>query len=592
LLAPVVAYAFTALRVSATLWEHGQDWLPIHTAPSIHSFELEHGVEGRGNYNYRCCSKVMRERRIVRGEYGGWSDFFVPILVGKVVVAVLVVGPFVLERPTTARILEGWRRLTGRHGHPADPEFASYLSAALGTLVLEGDRVASMEQLLDCFAKLLAGNGHAGELTNLANQLRAELEEVRFVDQIWEVVQSIIDERSSKSWFSLHRSADLRRRGLTLIADHVLVGLSVNLSLTADPVDQAVRWDAFQRGCVELARRTGDALAGRVGDHGAVFLSGASGSVQRKRQKMLDLAERVERVARRDFGLSLHFGAAAAPGSVPLSRSYQSALAAAESALGSGEKIVFAKAHASPLVLSLRELRQELGRVVEERPEDLSAKFDHYLAKVVAQCGQRVEPAKAHLEVGFEKMAEPLLKNGALEARSFDALRNALNRAAAGARTIRELSSAYHTAVLDLSEAVRRPVPARRDRRLRIALDYIQEHYTEPLRLPRVARVAGFAPSHFSKLFIQRERMPFEEYVRALRLERARHLLFSTDLDSTRVAALSGFRSLQYFCRVFRRVLAMTPLEYRQMRPKPRKGRAESAHTNARKHSHRLRSPR
>ena len=75
-------------------------------------------------------------------------DFFVPVSIGGEVVAVLAVGPIARARPTSANILESWRWLTGRQGHPTDPEFAAYFTATLATLVLDGQKLVKMERLL------------------------------------------------------------------------------------------------------------------------------------------------------------------------------------------------------------------------------------------------------------------------------------------------------------------------------------------------------------------------------------------------------------------------------------------------------------
>jgi len=189
---------------------------------------------------------------------------------------------------------------------------------------------------------------------------------------------------------------------------------------------------------------------------------------------------------------------------------------------------------------------------------------------VAAQCGYRSDAARGHLEAGFERIAAPLLSSGAIDKKSFDALCDVLERAAREAGTITDLFAAYRRAVLDLSDSMQRPVLARQDRSLRTAVEHIHQHYAERLSLKTVARLAGFAPSHFSKLFIKRERVPFEQYVRSLRLERAKQLLADTDLDAARVADLSGFRSPQYFSHVFTEALGMTPLTYRQGRRKTR----------------------
>jgi two-component system response regulator YesN len=60
-------------------------------------------------------------------------------------------------------------------------------------------------------------------------------------------------------------------------------------------------------------------------------------------------------------------------------------------------------------------------------------------------------------------------------------------------------------------------------------------------------------------LFKRREKVTFERYLRNLRVDRAKQLLSTTDLDVQRVAQLCGFGTGQYMARVFRRTLGMTP---------------------------------
>jgi YesN/AraC family two-component response regulator len=143
-------------------------------------------------------------------------------------------------------------------------------------------------------------------------------------------------------------------------------------------------------------------------------------------------------------------------------------------------------------------------------------------------------------------------------------MREALERTADAAHTAVELFAAYRRAVADVSEAAQNAAAAGQDRNLRRSVDYIQQHYTESLRLEKVASVAGFTPTYFSKLFRRREKVSFAKYVAGLRIERAKQLLAGTEIDATRIAQMSGFRSPQYFCDVFRRATGATPLEWRQ----------------------------
>src|SRR5262249_54241843 len=97
----------------------------------------------------------------------------------------------------------------------------------------------------------------------------------------------------------------------------------------------------------------------------------------------------------------------------------------------------------------------------------------------------------------------------------------------------------------------------------RRAITFIDQHFAEALRLTQVARIAGFSPQYFCELFKRRERMTFEQYVRGLRIERAKQLLKGTKLSVERVGQLAGFRLSPYFHRMFRQSVAMTPRAYR-----------------------------
>jgi AraC-like DNA-binding protein len=570
LLGQIVAGTFRALRVSAAI--NNSWWWAIHDQPNVSAFEIEHGVDAeRSSYNTRQFSEVRRTGKPSLGRHAGYFDWFVPIVAKGQQVATLVAGPFAKKRPTATDVVEQWRSITGRQGHPADPEFATYLSAALGTLVLEGQHTRMFGELLSCFAALIAGEGRADALANRADALRVELEKLRFVDRVWDAVREMVDDRSTRTWHGAYRVYGLSQLGLPRVADHALVGLTVSRAAGADPVDEAVRRDALQRKAVELARATGWAIAGRVGDHGVVFLSAASGSAQKTKQRLVDLSDRVTGLARR-FGLSLYFGVSAADPSAPLSRSYHAALGAAESALIQGKRLEFVEPGASHRGHSLRDLRKEIGRSDDERQEARLARFDHYLEAVALECSFRVDAARGYLEAGFERLTEALLAAGGLGERSYRALCDRLDRATDAARTMRELLAAYRRAAADVSEAIAKPVEAHHDRSLESAVDYIRQHYTEPLGVVRVAKVAGFAPNYFSKLFRARERTTFSLYVAGLRVERAKQLLTSTELAATRIAEMCGFRSSQYFSRVFGRATGTTPIDYRR-RPGARKTR-------------------
>jgi AraC-like DNA-binding protein len=265
-------------------------------------------------------------------------------------------------------------------------------------------------------------------------------------------------------------------------------------------------------------------------------------------------------MARRRFGLRLHLGIGSTTSS--LSVQYQEALAAAESALAQGLRVVTV-ADRSAGVSPLGRLRRDLAARVEERPDARKARFERYIDAIAAHCGHRLESTRLHLEAGFERILEGAQTAGAIDAALVERIEAAAGRSASEATTVNDLVAVYRRAVADLYEAAENPTSAPREWRLRRAEQYMRQHYAESASLARVARVAGFAPSYFSKLFRQKHGFTFEQHLLALRIDRAKQLLSGTDLNLQRVAQLCGFSTRHHFGMMFRRMAQETPGRYR-----------------------------
>jgi AraC-like DNA-binding protein len=565
LLTPAVAHAFDTMRVGASLREKHQ-WYAIHALPHpVTEFELAHGREAdRDAYNARCIQRAIRKNETVLGRHRGFSDLFVPIGTGDAVHAILVTGPFATERPTSRDVLERWHGITGRHGHPSDPEFSHYLSVTLSTLLLEGEQLGRYQRMLECFALLSAGRGDARALAAEAAALREVIEQTRFVDRMWEGARSMVDPRTTAAWLSPHRTGELRHLGAEALPEHALVGLAMGKRDEPDAVGEIIRRDAFQRACVDIARRFKGVICGRIADHGVVFMLGGARSSTRARQTLTELGTHAARMARQRFGLTLHLGMGSLAGSAALSLRYEEALGAAERALSQGLSIVSTERGVPPSLSPVRQLREQLAWAGEERARALVPKFERYVEAVAVYCGYRFELARAHLEAGFEQAARALVSGGALDQKSRADMFDTLEREARDSSTVNELFAAYRRAISDLVDAAERPVPAAQERNLRRATTFLHQHYAEPLSLQKVARIAGFAPGYFCQLFKRRERMTLAQYVRRLRIDRAKQLLAGSDLGIERVGQLCGFARRPYFHRVFQEVVGSTPAAFRR----------------------------
>src|SRR5687768_9925011 len=90
--------------------------------------------------------------------------------------------------------------------------------------------------------------------------------------------------------------------------------------------------------------------------------------------------------------------------------------------------------------------------------------------------------------------------------------------------------------------------------RINAVIGYVRENLNDDLSLDTLARVAGFSPFHFHRLFKSITGETINEIVIRLRLERAVMLLRSTpNLSVTQAAFDCGFKSAPVFSRAFKK---------------------------------------
>ena len=106
--------------------------------------------------------------------------------------------------------------------------------------------------------------------------------------------------------------------------------------------------------------------------------------------------------------------------------------------------------------------------------------------------------------------------------------------------------------------------------RLQPLFAYVEQHYGELIRVVKAARICGMSESHFISFFKDATGQSFLAYLNHCRIERAQLLLITTDRSMSDIGQETGFCDQSYFGTVFRRLVSMTPAEYR------RKFRAEA----------------
>lgn len=95
------------------------------------------------------------------------------------------------------------------------------------------------------------------------------------------------------------------------------------------------------------------------------------------------------------------------------------------------------------------------------------------------------------------------------------------------------------------------------------AQEYLYQHYTEELSLDAVAAAAGMEKTALCRAFKKTTGNTILQCVIRMRIEQACHLLLTTSLNISQIAWQCGFGSFSQFSTQFRRLVGMTPGEYR-----------------------------
>jgi AraC family transcriptional regulator len=99
--------------------------------------------------------------------------------------------------------------------------------------------------------------------------------------------------------------------------------------------------------------------------------------------------------------------------------------------------------------------------------------------------------------------------------------------------------------------------------RLRAVVEYIEAHLDAGPSLEQLAAVARLSPYHFARQFKAATGLPPHQYVIMRRVERAKQLLQGGDLSLAEVAADAGFSDQSVFTRHFKRLVGVTPGQFR-----------------------------
>ena len=92
---------------------------------------------------------------------------------------------------------------------------------------------------------------------------------------------------------------------------------------------------------------------------------------------------------------------------------------------------------------------------------------------------------------------------------------------------------------------------------------YLYEQYDQPITLADMADVAILSQFHFARTFREVTGVSPGRFLSAIRLQRAKSLLMTTELTVTDISYMVGYNSLGTFTSRFTKSVGVTPIQYR-----------------------------
>jgi AraC family transcriptional regulator len=99
--------------------------------------------------------------------------------------------------------------------------------------------------------------------------------------------------------------------------------------------------------------------------------------------------------------------------------------------------------------------------------------------------------------------------------------------------------------------------------RLDRVLKYIRANLSQEIRLHELAQVAGMSTHYFCELFKQSSGLSPYRYVLKQKIDGAKASLMDPKMDIATAGAMAGFINQSHFTKVFRKLVGVTPTDFR-----------------------------
>ena len=96
--------------------------------------------------------------------------------------------------------------------------------------------------------------------------------------------------------------------------------------------------------------------------------------------------------------------------------------------------------------------------------------------------------------------------------------------------------------------------------------DYLLQNFNQDISLETLSHNFNLHQNYISRIFSKYVGLSYYEYLTSIRMKNAVDLLVNTDYTITQIAEKCGFKSCNIFCVNFKKVMGVTPLQYRKIK--------------------------
>ena len=186
-----------------------------------------------------------------------------------------------------------------------------------------------------------------------------------------------------------------------------------------------------------------------------------------------------------------------------------------------------------------------------------------YIRAVLDQTDGRPETIKIHFQYAIAQIVDAYWKRLGIYGKELQLMQEFFGKQLQNMEIGADLAVVFQETLKHLLDLTLRPAQVSQTIRMEGVKRYIEENFSQPLKLEELARENGFSVSVFGRAFKRDFGMGFSAYLRKVRLEQAKKLLVSTRLPISQVIQESGFNNPQYFFDLFKRSVGSTPQKFR-----------------------------